>query len=71
MKLVQTYKQLPPIFYAEVALNKVAAPHIVLWNERLARELQLPTSWQTNADYFAGNDMPEGASQIAQAYAGH
>ncbi|MBS7345136.1 MAG: YdiU family protein, partial [Caryophanon sp.] len=33
--------------------------------------LQLPTSWQTNADYFAGNDMPEGASQIAQAYAGH
>ncbi|OCS93087.1 protein adenylyltransferase SelO [Caryophanon latum] len=71
MKLKQTYKELPSIFYADVALNKVASPHVVLWNEALANELQLPAFWREQADYFAGNDMPEGAAQIAQAYAGH
>lgn len=71
MKLAQTYKELPDIFYAEVALNKVAAPHVVLWNEGLANELGLPRNVREQVDIFAGNDMPEDASQIAQAYAGH
>lgn len=71
-KLAQTYKELPTIFYAEVALNKVVAPHILLLNRALADELELDAAeLKQQAAILAGNEMPEGASQLAQAYAGH
>lgn len=71
-KLAQTYKELPTMFYAEVALNKVEAPQLVLLNGQLAQELALDVEeLKSQVDVLAGNEMPEGASQIAQAYAGH
>ncbi|AWE08204.1 YdiU family protein [Lysinibacillus sp. 2017] len=68
-----SYLTLPSDFYKEVALNHVSAPGIVILNLALAENLNL------NADelskhgvaILAGDEMPNGAAQIAQAYAGH
>lgn len=69
--LNNTYEQLPDIFYSKVETSPVEEPEIVLWNEELAKELQLDEATYKNAQILAGNEFPEDASQIAQSYAGH
>lgn len=64
------YETLPAIFYSTVTLNPVVDPQILLWNEALASELHLSKEIATVA-ILAGNDMPAGAAQLAQSYAGH
>ena len=52
----------------------VPAPRLLHFNPGLARELGLPLAEATPdqlAALFSGNALPEGASPIAQAYAGH
>lgn len=52
----------------------VPAPRLLHFNPGLARELGLPLTDATPdqlAALFSGNALPEGASPIAQAYAGH
>jgi uncharacterized protein YdiU (UPF0061 family) len=51
-----------------------SAPRLLFFNRPLASELGLDVTAQDDAAWaatFAGNDLPDGAQPIAQAYAGH
>lgn len=69
-----TYAQLPEAFYTRVPPVPVAAPEMALFNAPLAEALGLDFSGLSQEDMaalFAGNQLPEGADPLAQAYAGH
>jgi uncharacterized protein YdiU (UPF0061 family) len=72
---VNTYASLPAHFYERVEPTPVSAPRLLLWNEPLARELQLDSvglgSAEQKAAVFAGNVALAGFQSIALAYAGH
>src|SRR5215813_6540024 len=53
---------------------QVARPRLVKFNRGLAEELRLDVGAldsERGARIFAGNEIPEGAAPLAQAYAGH
>ena len=53
---------------------KTHAPKLLFWNRELARDLDLPLEHEgeeTLAALFSGNELPEDAVPVAQAYAGH
>src|SRR5215467_14292056 len=53
---------------------QVARPRLVKFNRELAEELRLDVGAldsDEGAQIFAGNEIPEGATPLAQAYAGH
>jgi serine/tyrosine/threonine adenylyltransferase len=53
---------------------EVAEPHLLLLNDQLAAELGLDSDWLREPEgvrFLVGNHVPEGASPVAQAYAGH
>ena len=61
-------------FFVPCEASKVPRPSMVIFNEPLAEELQLSASrLQTplGAEIFSGNLLPNGATPLAQAYAGH
>ena len=69
-----TFELLPDNFYRNSGATPVDFPEIVAFNSSLAAELGLDKEkLQTDEgkELFAGNRMPEGASSISQAYAGH
>lgn len=69
-----TYTTLPEHFYTHLAPTPVRAPRLIIWNHTLADELGLNAGVcadETLADIFSGNALPEGATPLAQAYAGH
>lgn len=69
-----SYKSLSPALFAPVAPTPVADPRLVVLNRPLAKALGLEIEAGQEAQWaaiFAGNAVPEGASPIAQAYAGH
>lgn len=68
-----SYMTLPETFYAQVPLNHVSDPSIIIFNRTLANELQLHADKLSKygAAMLAGDEMPQDAAQIAQAYAGH
>lgn len=69
-----SYLDLPGVFYASAPPIPVALPQLVLFNKTLARELGLNAdslAHESAALIFAGNQLPEGATPLAQAYAGH
>ncbi|AFM12377.1 protein adenylyltransferase SelO [Turneriella parva] len=69
-----SYLNLPEIFYTPVAPTPVALPQLVVFNRELALELGLNAELLGQAEsalVFGGNVLPEGATPIAQAYAGH
>ena len=68
-----SYMDLPQMFYTEIAANKVTAPAIVIFNRTLADRMDLDAHElkEQGAAILAGHEMPLGAAQIAQAYAGH
>lgn len=65
-----TYARLPEVFFSKATPAPASAPQLVLFNERLAEALGLPLGGDLAA-LFAGQEIPEGAEPIAQAYAGH
>jgi uncharacterized protein YdiU (UPF0061 family) len=72
--LESTYANLPATFFSHATPVKVARPEAVIINHGLASELGLnlhALSAKLAADYFTGNQLPDGAKPIAQAYAGH
>lgn len=75
MNTINTYARLPAEFYERIAPTPVRAPRLLLWNEPLARELQLDAQTlgdeETKAAIFAGNTVPPAFQPIALAYAGH
>ena len=67
-----SYLRLPEALFTRVHPTPVSKPELVVFNERLAKELGLDAALlKENAELFAGNRVPQGADPIAQAYAGH
>jgi uncharacterized protein YdiU (UPF0061 family) len=69
-----TYARLPAHFFAAVAPTKVPEPRVVKINRPLAELLGLDPDVLASpegAEMLSGNVMPEGATPIALAYAGH
>jgi uncharacterized protein YdiU (UPF0061 family) len=69
-----SYARLPESFYSRVAPTPVAAPRLLLFNERLARSLGIgleDVDAETLAQVFAGNRLPQGAEPLSTVYAGH
>lgn len=69
-----SYKKLLGVFYADAIPESVEHPELVLWNDILANELGIAVSQLTKvqlAEVFSGNLLPDGASPLAMAYAGH
>lgn len=69
-----SYRRLPQFFYSEQKPTTVSSPQIVMFNGHLAKELGLDAEHLNSDDgasFFSGNQLPEGAEPLAQAYAGH
>jgi len=69
-----SYARLPERFYASVYPEPVEGPVLLKFNEALAAELGIDadlTDPQRLAAIFAGNVVPQGATPLAMAYAGH
>jgi len=67
-----SYARLPEAFFTAQAPTPVAAPRLVAFNEDLATLMGIsPGEVEEMTQVFAGNTVPEGASPLAQAYAGH
>lgn len=69
-----SYGRLPEQFYTKLAPTPVATPELVAFNTSLAKRLGLDPEGLTSPEgvsMLAGNDVPQGADPLAQAYAGH
>lgn len=69
-----SYAQLPPAFFVRQSPTPVKAPHLILFNQRLALELGLNVDeliTEAGVAILSGNRIPSCADPIAQAYAGH
>lgn len=71
-----SYESLPKRFYVRGRRSKFPEPELVIYNEKLAKELGIQEILDQMKDYekaelLCGNVMPEGASIINQAYAAH
>ncbi|MGG5252494.1 protein adenylyltransferase SelO [Neobacillus sp. SM06] len=69
-----SYARLPEAFFTLQNPTPVSAPKLVFFNDSLAASLGLAAGElksEEGAAVFAGNRIPEGASPLAQAYAGH
>jgi uncharacterized protein YdiU (UPF0061 family) len=72
--LENSYAQLPEAFFSKTEPTSVSSPELVVINKSLAESLGLDIEkldGEQGIEVFAGNVVPEGASPIAQAYAGH
>ncbi|OAB41950.1 protein adenylyltransferase SelO [Paenibacillus glacialis] len=69
-----SYARLPQLFSSRVNPTPVRSPQLVILNEKLATSLALSIEALQSEEgvaVFAGNKIPENASPLAQAYAGH
>ena len=73
-KLENSYAQLPELFFSSLDLSPVFHPELVILNYSLAESLGLDIQDLQDEEgvaILAGNQIPDGSSPIAQAYAGH
>ncbi|GIO70060.1 protein adenylyltransferase SelO [Paenibacillus cookii] len=69
-----SYARLPETFFSRIEPTPVRAPQLAILNRPLAESLGLDVQAlqsEGGAAVLAGNQVPEGAAPIAQAYAGH
>ena len=69
-----TYSKLSNTFKEDIKPTPVSDPELVILNNGLAKDLGLDFSKvdkKSLSQLFSGNSLPERASPIAQAYAGH
>ncbi|WP_419875115.1 protein adenylyltransferase SelO [Candidatus Pristimantibacillus sp. PTI5] len=69
-----SYARLPESFFTTMTPPPVSSPELVIFNEPLAASLGLDSQAlqsKEGAALLAGNQIPEGALPLAQAYAGH
>lgn len=69
-----SYRQLPASCFEDCQPTAVRAPQYLAFNQALAAELGLPeTLWGTDEGLalYSGNQLPDWAAPLAQAYAGH
>lgn len=72
--LDNSYARLPNAFYSNLKPTPVSSPKLIFFNSSLAEELGLNSNGlqgEKGVEILAGNDLPEGAFPLAQAYAGH
>ncbi|MDF2615031.1 MAG: hypothetical protein K0S71_2817 [Clostridia bacterium] len=72
--LDNSYARLPKILFTSQSPTPVRSPKISILNYPLAASLGLSVQVLQNSDgtaVLAGNQIPEGSSPLAQAYAGH
>jgi uncharacterized protein YdiU (UPF0061 family) len=72
--LDNSYARLPKSFYASLNPTPVRSPKLIVLNDPLATSLGLDGQALQSNDgvaVLAGNQIPEGALPLAQAYAGH
>ena len=72
--LENSYSYLPGIFFTKQRAIPVPSPDLIILNELLAASLGLSIEQLKSQDgvaILAGNQIPEGAMPLAQAYAGH
>ncbi|WP_078414838.1 protein adenylyltransferase SelO [Priestia abyssalis] len=72
--LDNSYARLPKAFFTDQHPHPVQSPKLVIFNDALAASLGLngeALKSEDGVEVFAGNRIPEGASPLAQAYAGH
>lgn len=69
-----SYAQLPGALFESTAPTPVADPQWIAFNHKLAEQLNLPLEYRASdsgLQLFSGNQIPEWAQPLAQAYAGH
>ena len=69
-----SYASLSKSFFTSTNPTPVSSPKLIIFNESLAKSLGLNVKklqGKDGVDVFAGNVIPEGATPLAQAYAGH
>ena len=69
-----SYTRLPKFFFSKTMPTKVQSPRLVVFNQSLASSLglnALELQDESGVAVFSGNEIPEGADPLAQAYAGH
>lgn len=73
MNLTHSYQTLPDTFYKKVAPANSKSPNLLLFNKALADALNIDINKNVTelTNWFSGNILPDTASPIAQAYAGH
>ena len=72
--LDNSYARLPNLFYSSLKPTSVSSPKLIIFNYPLARSLGLNVQTllsNEGIEVLSGNQIPEGALPIAQAYAGH
>jgi len=72
--LDNSYGRLPKLFFTKQSPNPVPSPKLVVLNSSLATSLGFNVKElesNNGIEVLAGNQIPEGASPLAQAYAGH
>lgn len=72
--LDNSYARLPKLFYTTLSPTAVRSPELIILNHLLATYLGINIQGLQSKDgveVLAGNQMPEGALPLAQAYAGH
>jgi uncharacterized protein YdiU (UPF0061 family) len=72
--LDNSYSRLSNLLYTHQNLNPVRSPKLIIFNNSLADSLGLNQEILQSEEgtaVFAGNRAPQGASPLAQAYAGH
>ncbi|MCP2035428.1 uncharacterized protein YdiU (UPF0061 family) [Planomicrobium sp. HSC-17F08] len=73
-KLENSYARLPQVFFTRLRPAPVESPKLVAFNEPLAEMLGLnieDLKSDSGTAILAGNEIPEDAFPLAQAYAGH
>ena len=68
--LDNSFAQLPPGMFTKLNPTPVKAPALIATNAPLAAEIGVALD-DDDLQHFAGNVVPEGASPLAQLYAGH
>jgi len=69
-----SYHKLSNTFKQDINPIPVKKPELVLFNKKLAENLNLDFTNLDNreiSELFSGNSLPDGSNSIAQAYAGH
>jgi uncharacterized protein YdiU (UPF0061 family) len=73
MKIINSYYKLGNNFYKEQRPDKVKNPELILFNQRLAKKLNLNLGGDKKylADVFCGNKLLPNSRPISLAYSGH
>ena len=66
------YRTLPRSFWSPYEPEECVDPKMVLFNNHLARLLEIDDkALENDTDFFSGNHLPAGVEPLAQAYMGH